>query len=207
MKTRSKALILVLCVVLLVSASVLGTMAYLTAKTEKVVNTFTLGEVGALSLNETSGTPGETSRVHKIIPGTNTAKNPKVAYDAEDNDEAVYVFVEIGAENWKFTNNTYTYEHKGEDCLTWTVNDGWTAVDGESGVYYKALAAGTDLAATSIIKNDVIAVDGNNVNQNNIEAVATGAGELTFVAYAIQQAGFEDDVPGAWAALKAQVNS
>ena len=41
MKTRSKALLLTLCAVLLVAASVLGTMAYLTS-TDEVTNTFTV---------------------------------------------------------------------------------------------------------------------------------------------------------------------
>ena len=44
MKTKSKALLLTLCAVLLVTASVLGTMAYLTSQ-DQVVNTFTVGSV------------------------------------------------------------------------------------------------------------------------------------------------------------------
>ena len=44
MKTKSKALLLTLCAVLLVAASVMGTMAYLTS-TDKVENTFTVGNV------------------------------------------------------------------------------------------------------------------------------------------------------------------
>lgn len=42
MKTRNKALLLTFGAVLLVAASVLGTLAYLTS-TDKVVNTFTVG--------------------------------------------------------------------------------------------------------------------------------------------------------------------
>lgn len=44
MKTKSKALLLTLCAVLLIAASVLGTMAYLTS-TDTVTNTFTVGKV------------------------------------------------------------------------------------------------------------------------------------------------------------------
>lgn len=46
MKTKSKALLLTLCAVLLVAASVLGTMAYLTS-TDTVTNTFTIGQFDA----------------------------------------------------------------------------------------------------------------------------------------------------------------
>ena len=51
MKTRSKALLLTLCAVLLVTASVLGTMAFLTS-TDEVKNTFTVGSVN-IALDET----------------------------------------------------------------------------------------------------------------------------------------------------------
>jgi len=50
MKTKSKALLLALCAVLLVAASVLGTMAYLTSRAE-VTNTFTVGSV-SITLDE-----------------------------------------------------------------------------------------------------------------------------------------------------------
>ncbi len=54
MKTKSKALLLTLCAVLLVAASVLGTMAYLTSSAE-VKNTFTIGKV-EIKLDETDVT-------------------------------------------------------------------------------------------------------------------------------------------------------
>ena len=60
-KTKTKALLMSLCAVLLVAASVLGTMAYLT-DSKDVKNTFTVGNV-AIKLDEakvnTDGTPVE----------------------------------------------------------------------------------------------------------------------------------------------------
>ena len=61
MKTKSKALLLTLCAVLLVAASVLGTMAYLTS-TAKVENTFTIGKV-EITLDETDVTNPNGPRV------------------------------------------------------------------------------------------------------------------------------------------------
>ena len=52
MKARSKALLLALCAVLLVAVSVLGTMAYLTSKTQVITNTFTVGDIN-IELTET----------------------------------------------------------------------------------------------------------------------------------------------------------
>ena len=85
MKTKSKALLLTLCAVLLVAASVMGTMAYLTSN-DTVTNTFTVGKV-AIKLDEakvnTDGTPVEgADRVkensYKLLPGGTYTKDPTV---------------------------------------------------------------------------------------------------------------------------------
>ena len=80
MKTKSKALLLTLCAVLLVAASVLGTMAYLTS-TAKVENTFTVGKV-EIKLDETDVTNPNGPRVqansYKLMPGTTYTKDPTV---------------------------------------------------------------------------------------------------------------------------------
>ena len=85
MKTKSKALLLTLCAVLLVAASVLGTMAYLTS-TDTVTNTFTIGKV-EIKLDEAkvnaNGIPVEgaarvTGNSYKLMPGTTYTKDPTV---------------------------------------------------------------------------------------------------------------------------------
>ena len=58
MKTKRKALLLSLCAVLLVVASVMGTMAYLTS-TDTVTNTFTVGNV-QIKLDEAAVNPDGT---------------------------------------------------------------------------------------------------------------------------------------------------
>ena len=76
MKTKSKALLLTLCAVLLVAASVLGTMAYLTSR-DQVINTFTVGSV-AIELNEAKvntdgslveGAERVKANSYKLLPG------------------------------------------------------------------------------------------------------------------------------------------
>ena len=85
MKTKSKALLLTLCAVLLVAASVLGTMAYLTSSAE-VKNTFTVGKV-EIKLDEAKvtadGIPVEgadrvTANSYKLMPGNTYTKDPTV---------------------------------------------------------------------------------------------------------------------------------
>lgn len=84
MKTKSKALLLTLCAVLLIAASVLGTMAYLTSSAE-VKNTFTVGKV-EIKLDEAKvdelGNVVSDNRVtansYKLMPGTTYTKDPTV---------------------------------------------------------------------------------------------------------------------------------
>ena len=85
MKTKSKILLLMLCAVALVAASVLGTLAYLTS-TDEVVNTFTVGKV-QIKLDEAKANPDgslvpNADRVkansYKLLPGHTYNKDPMV---------------------------------------------------------------------------------------------------------------------------------
>ena len=85
MKTKSKALLLSLCAVLLVVASVMGTMAYLTSS-DTVTNTFTVGSVN-IKLDEAKANPDGTlvegsdrvkANSYKLLPGHTYNKDPMV---------------------------------------------------------------------------------------------------------------------------------
>ena len=99
MKTKSKALLLTLCAVLLVAASVLGTMAYLTS-TDTVTNTFTVGKV-EITLDETDVTNPNGPRVkansYKLMPGTTYTKDPTVTVKA--GSEESYVRMKVTFNN------------------------------------------------------------------------------------------------------------
>ena len=104
MKTKSKALLLTLCAVLLVAASVLGTMAYLTS-TDTVENTFTVGKV-KITLDEAEVTPDgkpvtPANRVkgneYKLMPGHTYTKDPTVT--VEKGSESSYVRMKVTFNN------------------------------------------------------------------------------------------------------------
>lgn len=104
MKTKSKALLLTLCAVLLIAASVLGTMAYLTS-TDTVTNTFTVGKV-EIKLDEAKvtadGIPVEgaarvTENSYKLMPGTTYTKDPTVTVKA--GSEESYVRMKVTFNN------------------------------------------------------------------------------------------------------------
>lgn len=115
MKIKSKALLLALCAVLLVVASVLTTLSYLT-DTKEVKNVFTVGNV-KITLDEakvnTSGEPLKkaadtsedvpaesvaaayrvTANEYKLQPGKTYTKDPTIHVD--QNSEPCFLFVKI----------------------------------------------------------------------------------------------------------------
>lgn len=102
MKTRSKIFLLTLGAVLLVTATIIGTIAFLTAQDE-VVNTFTVGDV-QITLDETAvnedGTPiANANRVkqndYHLIPGNTYVKDPTVTVKADSEPSYVRMLVTI----------------------------------------------------------------------------------------------------------------
>lgn len=99
---KFKALLVVACALLLVAASVFGTMAYLTS-TATVTNTFTVGKV-KITLDEakvnTDGTPvANAERVkvneYKLLPGHTYTKDPVLTVKGGSEDAYVRLLVTI----------------------------------------------------------------------------------------------------------------
>lgn len=185
MKKTSKALLLSLCAVLLVTASVLGTMAYLTSQ-DQVVNTFTVGNV-AITLDEKdvdNSTPGENDRdkanSYKLMPGHNYEKDPIVHVDA--NSEDCYLFVKV-------VNEIANIEAEKTVAQQMT-EKGWVAVDAANGIYVYT----TDKTNPAVVtKGSNITVFENFTIAGNVDntTLATYADKtITVNAYAIQADGF-----------------
>lgn len=185
MKKTSKALLVSLCAVLLVTASVLGTMAYLTSQ-DQVVNTFTVGNV-AITLDEKdvdNSTPGENDRdkanAYKLMPGHNYEKDPIVHVDA--NSEDCYLFVKV-------VNEIANIEAEKTVAQQMT-EKGWVAVDAANGIYVYT----TDKTNPAVVtKGSNITVFENFTIAGNVDntTLATYADKtITVNAYAIQADGF-----------------
>ena len=224
MKTKSKALLLTLCVVLLVTASVLGTMAFLTS-TASVKNTFTVGSV-KITLDEakvtTDGKPVDgVTRVaensYKLMPGHTYTKDPTIHVDAASEDCFIRAKVTLtNAKEWIAIATKYA-DNKVENIIKGTNDDIWwvspPAVDNEKNtvtytfVYKneshtdglgKRIWTSTDSKDLVLFKE--IAIPGGLTNE---ELKGVGSSEITVVAEAIQADGFETEA-AAWAAFDAQ---
>lgn len=189
--TKKHALLISVVAALMVLCTFAGaTLAYLFTKTEPVVNTFTPSDI-TLNLVETPTAGGsQTANAYQMVPGTTITKDPKVTAFA---DVDYYVFVKIDkSENFS-------------SFMEYEVADGWTALVGVTDVYYKAVAANTNLTNVSVLKDDEITVK-DTVTKSNMNALTSATyPTLTFTAYAVQQAGF-DSVAAAWQVAYQQAN-
>ena len=175
MKTRNKALVLTLCAVLLVVATVMGTLAYLTAETGPVTNTFTVGKVD-IELKETKTPDADGKRNFKMVPGCEIEKDPKVT--VQTGIEACWLFVKMDKAN------------DVDNYLTITVADGWTQLKDDSnavvpGVYYRKVEANQIGTAFSVLANDKVTVK-DTVTTTMMQTAEQKAPTLTFKAYACQ---------------------
>ena len=200
MKKTSKALLLMLCAVLLVAASVLGTMAYLTSQ-DSVTNTFTVGKV-EIKLDEAKANADGTlvqgadrvkANSYKLLPGHTYTKDPTIHVDASSEDCYLFVKVENGIADIEGT----------KTVATQMAEKGWVAVSGTTGIYVYTTDR-TNPAAVSANTNIVVfenfTVDGTKVvNVPEDETVPTGKldiaeydnNTITVTAYAVQKDGFE----------------
>ncbi len=186
-KTKTKALLMSLCAVLLVAASVLGTMAYLT-DSKDVKNTFTVGNV-AITMDETDvdySTPNkerDQANSYKLLPGHTHTKDPIIHVDA--NSEDCYLFVKVD-------NQITAIEADGNTTVAAQMAaKGWKAVEGKDGIY---VYVGTTAAPVAVKANDNVTVFeqlviAGTVNGDTLKAYKNKT--ITVTAYAVQKDGFE----------------
>lgn len=186
-----KLVVAMLAVTLLIGCAIGGTVAWLTAKTDAVVNTFTYGDIN-ITLAETTGSS------YKIIPGVNITKDPKVTVEA--NSEACWLFVKIKEENWP----TLTETDRTIKKVSYDIATDWKPLEGQAGVYYREVDATTANAGVSyyILKGDTAYPNGvvtvsENLTKNEVNSITTQP-KLTFTAYAVQKDGF-NTAAAAWA--------
>lgn len=176
---KKKVIALVMAAVLLVTATAAATVAYLT-DSDEVLNTFTIGKVD-IELEETKDD-------FQMIPGEEIEKDPIVT--VVDSSEDCWLFVEL------------TESANLDDYISYTVAEGWTALEGVDGVYYRKVLKDDAEKTFSVLEGDKVVVL-EEVTNEMMDAASKDAPTLKVTAYAIQLAGFEEDAAGAWAALNA----
>lgn len=195
MKTKNKVLLLSLCAVLLVTASVLGTMAYLTDD-DVVTNTFSVGSV-IITLDEAdvddsdkdgNKTERDKANSYKLLPGHQYDKDPIIHVDP--NSEDCYLFVIV-------KNEIADIESDDEGDRTVAVqmaDNGWAKVDGVANTYvYIGTADGANAPLAVSGGSNITVFESFKIKGSvtNTELAKYEGKTITVTAYAVQKDGFE----------------
>ena len=220
MKNVRKVLLLVLCAVLLVCASVAGTVAYLTSQAS-VKNTFTVGDV-KITLDEadyddsTADADRDTQNAYHLLPGRHYTKDPTV--HIKDNSEDCYVRILLTITNYDKLHTAFPDSAAWDDAgyfklsALLDVQDGWiqkackVSADGKSAEYEFWFTENkiklSDLSIVTVAGyKDLpalftkISVPG---TMTNDQIAALNEAEINIVAHAIQANGFAH-ATAAWA--------
>lgn len=175
-----KKVLSIVAVVLVLCCAIGGTLAWLTDKTASVTNTFTVGDIN-IELTETTTN-------YKMVPGNTIAKDPKVTVQA--NSEACWLFVKVEKSS------------NFDSFMTYEMADGWTALAGVEGVFYREVDATTTATEFSVLKDNSVLVK-DTVTKADLNALTQNTfPTLTFTAYAVQKDNVAT-VTDAWAKANA----
>lgn len=165
---KKKSVALVLALALVVVCIVGGTLAWLTDKTDPVVNTFTTSDI-SITLTESDNLNLQ------MIPGYTITKDPKVTVKA--GSEKCYLFVKL-----EKSANFDTF-------MKYSMAAGWTQGDGTSiplYVWYRTVDSSTSDQEFTVIANNQVTVKDTvtKADMNGLET--TSLPTLTVTAYASQ---------------------
>ena len=162
---KKKIAISIVAVALVLCCAIGGTLAWLTDKTDPVVNTFTVGDIN-IELKETTTD-------YKMVPGNTIAKDPKVTVKA--NSEACYLFVKV------------TKSGNFDQFLEYAMADGWTQYEGTTDVWYRTVPASNANQEFVVLKDSKVTVKGTVTKEMMTSSDFTNP-TLTFKAAAVQTA-------------------
>lgn len=201
--SKAKVAVLIVSLILVIGLCIGGTLAWLIANPDPAVNTFTYGDIN-IELDETDTELDDdddpNTNEYKMLPGEEIAKDPVITVKAES--EELWLFVKLEkSDNF-------------DDFLEYATEEGWEALEGEDGVYYRHVTA--EEVATADKKFHVLEEDKVTVKESVTKEMLNSLdfGEtptyptLTVTAYAVQYSGFEPEVSeGATEATPEQINA
>ena len=177
-----------LALTMVVGCAVDGTVAWLVSESESSVSTFTLGDINIKLTGESESQP------LKIIPGVEITRSLKVT--VEPNSEACWLFVKVEGTNW-----SHFPDANGTAKVSYSVDvqNGWIALNGHPGVYYREVSAEDAKTGVEYDVNGVVAVS-KELTKAEVNSIASGTQpQLSFTAYAVQRDGI-GDAATAWTA-------
>lgn len=186
-----------LLILVIVSVTVAGTIAWLTDRSSELKNTFTYGDIN-IDLTETdTGIDKDDNALtndYLMLPGQTITKDPKVTVKADSVDNWLFVKLEKSGDFDNF--------------LTYSMANGWTQLTDTGGravegVFYRETAGSEKDQEFPVIMNNTVSVK-ESVTKDMLNALDSDDDNVTYptlriTAYAVQKAGF-DTAETAWKA-------
>lgn len=222
MKLKKKTYILIICIVILFSFSMLGTVAWLTDSSENT-STFSVGTVD-IDLNEADiDEDGNTKgNMYKVVPGRKYVKNPTVTIAAGSEESYIRMLLYIHnasavrrvVVNSKNEMKTFVDMLGGLDMDAWkmsklTQNKNKDVITYE--FHYKTTVSGLDENGVPLVKDLMLEplfselLIPENLNSDELKSLEEGGFKIVVEAHAMQQYGFKN-AADAWAAFEKEVN-
>ena len=204
MKKVRNIIALLLCAILLVGASVAGTVAYLTSN-DKVVNTFTVGKV-IITLDETdidgdnykednvnvNNVTRDKANAYKLIPGQRYKKDPVIHVDSTS--ESCWVFVKVINGIDAFEAVTTTNENAYTKIADQIKKNDWEPLGSVANVYYMEYTKNQSDKDLEVFKEFKLADNAESIpGWDSINDNTT----ITVTGYAVQKEGFAEAID-AW---------
>lgn len=181
---RMKPVALIFAMLLTLGGVIGGTVAWLIAAPDPVVNTFTYGDIN-IKLDETdTGLDHDrnpNTNDYKMLPGVEIKKDPTIT-------------VLAGSEkNWLFVKLEKSSNF--DDFMIYTLSDGWQLLNGTENVYFRKVEPDDADQVFGVIKDNTVIVK-ESVTKEMLNALDPEDGDATYPsltvgAYAVQYAGFE----------------
>lgn len=172
---KKKGLAILISFMLLGAGIGAGTLAWLTAKTETVTNTFTTSDI-SVELTETAGGDDHT---FQMIPGYTIAKDPKASVKA--GSEECWLFVKL------------VKSSNFDEFLQYEIAEGWTQLKEDKDgnditdlIYYRKVESDDIGTEYSVLKDDEVTVLDNVTKEMMADLLSTTYPTLSVTAYASQ---------------------
>ena len=208
---KTRPLLIALCAILLVSASIFGTLAYL-ADSATVVNTFTVGKV-AIKLDEAvvdedgnpTGERTEEGNRYHLIPGATYTKDPTVTVQSDSEEAYVRMLLSLNCSSqldaiFAPDGIVLTEIFNGYDPANWTYVTETKDTQANTVTYEflykeKVTTNGEDIVLDALFDSIIVPA---NLTGAQLETIAEL--NISVEAHAIQAVGFAD-ADAAWAAF------
>lgn len=203
---KTKAFLTLACALLLVVASVMGTLAYLTSTPDAVVNTFTVGDNVVIKLDEADVTelgvvekdkegnllPRVTENTYNLRPNHEYVKDPTV--HVEGGDCYVFIVVNNPISGIESTETGYTNINSQITANNWKEVTGVTGLNAGDKLYIYAKGSDTKTAVSKssepsdlkVFEKFKIKADAEYGDLDDFED-----GKITINAYAVQTVDFD----------------